>query len=116
MRRPLAESSTGVDTDLVIVDEDARLAIGIVEVKYLAGDTSGARFREAGEQIIRYARGYAPEARIDGLVRASLIALSSQTPSLLDDSAAAPHAVDFPGMRSGWLRTWVRERLLIARH
>ena len=102
--------------DLVIVDEDARLAIGIVEVKYVAGDTAKARFREAGEQIIRYARGYAPEARIDGLVRASLIALSSQTPSLLDDSATAPHAVDFSGMRSGWLRTWVRERLLIARH
>ena len=54
--------------DLVIADRLAGQAVGIVEVKYLAGDTASARFREAAGQIVRYARGYRPEAEVDGLV------------------------------------------------
>lgn len=100
--------------DLVIADRLAGQAVGIVEVKYLAGDTPSARFREAAGQIVRYARGYRPKAEIDGLVRASLIALSREAPALLDEAAAAPRAVDFAGLTDGRLRAWVRERLLAA--
>lgn len=98
--------------DLVITDRQAGRAKGIVEVKYLAGDTANARFREAAGQIVRYARGYAPEAEIDGLVRASLVALNRRPPALIDEAAAAPRAVDFEGLTDGRLRLWVRERLL----
>lgn len=98
--------------DLVIANRLAGQAVGIVEVKYLAGDTASARFREAAGQIVRYARGYRQGAEIDGLVRASLIALSREAPPLLDEVAPAPRAVDFGGLTDGRLRAWVRERLL----
>jgi len=98
--------------DLVIIDRLAGQAVGIVEVKYLAGDTANARFREAAGQIVRYARGYVPEVALDGLVRASLIALNRAPPKLMDETALAPRAVDFAGLTDGRLRLWVRERLL----
>ena len=98
--------------DLVIVDRTAGQVAGIVEVKYLAGDTAAARFREAASQVVRYARGYASGTRIDGLVRASQIVLSREVPALLDEDADAPRAVDFAGLTDGRLRRWVRERLL----
>ena len=98
--------------DLVIADRLAGQAAAIVEVKYLAGDTAMARFREAAGQIVRYARGYRPEAEIGGLVRASLIALSRGAPVLLDDAAPAPRVVDFGELTDGRLHAWVRERLL----
>ena len=97
--------------DLVLVDEETQKAAAIVEVKYLAGDTAGSRFREAAGQIVRYSRGYASEAEIPNLVRRSLIAMSREAPNILDDSAAAPHAVDFADLLAGQLRHWVRERL-----
>ena len=102
--------------DLVIADRQAGRAVGIVEVKYLAGDTASARFREAAGQIVRYARGYRPEAKVDGLVRASLVALSREAPALLDEAAPAPRVVDFMGLSDGRLRAWVRERLLPSVH
>ena len=80
--------------DLVITDRLESQARGIVEVKYLAGDTANARFREAAGQIVRYARGYSPEAQIDGLVRASLIALS-RTP--------LPFWMKLPPRRTRWI-------------
>ncbi len=99
--------------DLVIADRQAGQVVGIVEVKYLAGDTASARFREAAGQIVRYARGYRPETEIAGLVRASLIALSREAPAILDETAPAPHVVDFAGLTDGRLQAWVRERLLV---
>ena len=98
--------------DLVIADRSAGRVVGIVEVKYLAGDTATARFREAASQVVRYARGYASGTGIDGLVRASQIVLSREVPALLDEDADAPRAVDFAGLTDGRLRRWVRERLL----
>lgn len=98
--------------DLVIANRESGRAVGIVEVKYLAGDTANARFREAAGQIVRYARSYATEAGIDGLVRASLVALSHDPPVLLDETAAAPRTVDFAEFQSGALQSWVRDRLL----
>jgi len=98
--------------DLVIADRIAGRVVGIVEVKYLAGDTATARFREAASQIVRYARGYAHGAGIDGLVRASQIVLSHEAPTLLDEAAAAPGAMDFAALADGRLRRWVRESLL----
>lgn len=97
--------------DLVIVDDEAGSVAAIVEVKYLAGDTANARFREAAGQIVRYGRGYCGEAELPSLIRRSLIALSREVPSLIDDTADAPRAVDFGGILDGRLNSWVRERL-----
>lgn len=98
--------------DLVIVDEPTGRVVSVIEVKYLAGDTANARFREANGQIVRYARGYVTGGSIDDLVRRSLVALSADAPALLDDTAPAPAAVDFAAMQEGSLRPWIRERLL----
>lgn len=98
--------------DLVLVDNDTRSVRSIIEVKYLAGDTGTTRFREAAGQIVRYARGYTSETGVDDLVRASLIAISSNAPSLQDDKAAAPSAVDYNGLKDGRLNEWLRERMI----
>ena len=114
LERLLAAYGMNLSTDrpdLVIVDEEEHRARAIVEVKYLAGDTANARFREAAGQVARYARGYVPEADLDDLVRASLIALSHDPPALLNEHAAAPRVVDFTGLTDGSLNAWVRERL-----
>lgn len=97
--------------DLVIVDEEAGQVEAIVEVKYLAGDTASARFREAAGQIVRYGRGYRGEADLPTLLRRSLIVLSREAPALLDEAAPAPRAVDFRAIKAGELRRWVRQRL-----
>lgn len=98
--------------DLVVTDRLSGRAKGIIEVKYSAGDTVNARFREAAGQIVRYARGYAADGEIDGLIRASLIALTRSPPALLEETATAPRAVDFEGLTDGRLQLWIRERLL----
>jgi len=49
----------GVDRpDLIVVDRQTDQVAAIVEAKYLLGDTMAARFRDAVEQVVRYARGY----------------------------------------------------------
>ena len=100
--------------DLLIVDRKDNRAIGIVEIKYLVGETMNARFREAAGQVVRYARGYVPDTGVDRLVRASLVVLSHSAPVLLDETAAAPRTVDFAGIQSGALRSWIRDRLLAS--
>ena len=100
--------------DLVVVDQIARKVLAIVEVKYVAGDTVNARFRDAAGQIVRYARGYSREEEIDELIWRSLIVLSSRAPSLKHQSVPAPQAADFRGLRQGHLQHWVRERLFSA--
>lgn len=101
--------------DLLIVDEDAKRLMAVVEVKYLAGsagDTVTTRFREAMAQVVRYARGYETGRALDDLIRRSLVALSTDAPALLDTSAVAPMAVDFPAMQKRALSAWVKARLL----
>ena len=102
--------------DLVIVDQDAGMVAAIVEVKYLAGDTVSERFREAAAQVVRYARGYSHLDSIDNLVRRSLIVLSMDAPKPIDGAAPTVWAVDFPAMRQGALRGWVKDRLLSLSH
>lgn len=102
--------------DLVVVDDEACQVAAIVEVKYLAGDTVNARFREAASQTVRYGRGYSDEFDLPSLIRRSLIALSREAPPLLDDAADAPRSVDFAGLRDGHLALWVKERLLASAH
>ena len=102
--------------DLVIVDQEAEVVAAIVEVKYLAGDTATARFREAAAQVVRYVRGYSNSTSIDSLIRRSLIAISMDAPEILDNAAPTVWAVDFSAMRTGALRGWVRDRLLSPFH
>ena len=98
--------------DLVIVDQRAGAVLAIIEVKYLSGDTAATRFREAATQVVRYARGYSSSASINNLIRRSLIVLSMDAPDTLDDKVPTVWAVDFPAMRRGALRGWVRNGLL----
>lgn len=107
-------SSSTERPDLVVVDTEAGRAVAIVEVKYLAGDTGNARFREAAAQIVRYARGFCDESDLPALIRCSLIALSREAPPMVDESAVAPRSVDFAAIAAGEVRNWVRERLLTA--
>ena len=107
--------STSADRpDLVVVDTEAGRVVAIVEVKYLVGDTANVRFREAAEQIIRYGRGYCSSEDLPALIQRSLVALSREAPALHDETASAPVAVDFEGIKAGRIREWVRERLVPA--
>ena len=98
--------------DLVIVDQHVRTIAAIVEVKYLAGDTSAVRFREAAAQVVRYARGYSNVASVDNLIQRSLVALSLDAPAVLHDASPTISAIDFLAMQRGALTEWVRDRLL----
>ena len=102
--------------DLVIVDQEEGSVAAIVEVKYLAGDTAAERFQEAAAQIVRYARGYSNSASIDNLISRSLVALSMDAPKIIDCGAPTVRAIDFPAMRQGALRGWVKDRLLSLSH
>ena len=98
--------------DLVIVDEQAERALGIVEVKYLEDNSVNSRFRDAMNQIVRYSRGYGDTAEIKGLIRRSLIVMNGRVPKVLDSSALAPTAMDFSAILKDGLSTWVTSRLL----
>jgi hypothetical protein len=92
--------------DLVIVDRDKDAVVAIVEVKYLAGDTADARFRDAVLQIVRYARAYVPPGATAGLISKSLVAISQEAPTLLDETAPAPRSIDFDGISRQQLLPW----------
>jgi hypothetical protein len=108
--------SLGADRpDFVIVDREQSAVAAVIEVKYLAGDTANARFREAVEQVVRYARGYAPLEETGPLVANSLVALSQGAPVLVDSDASVPATVDFAGIMRGELACWA-DRLAAGRH
>jgi hypothetical protein len=92
--------------DIVIVDRDKDAVVAVVEVKYVAGDTASARFREAVDQVVRYARSYAPAAGVAGIISHSLVALSRDAPSLLHENATAPRSIDFAGITRQQLAPW----------
>jgi hypothetical protein len=92
--------------DLVVVDLDKSIVVAIIEVKYLVGDTATARFREAVDQIVRYARGYAQSGETGLLVAKSLIALSQGAPKLINEEVGAPVSVDFAGLTHNGLASW----------
>ena len=98
--------------DLILVDDLHNRVLAIVEVKYVAGDTPTARFREAMGQIVRYARGYASIESINHLIRRSLIATSTGAQQIKDLTQPAPTSTDFPAILDGSLNAWVRDRLL----
>jgi hypothetical protein len=101
--------SLGADRpDLVIVNRENSAVVAVVEVKYLAGDTASARFREAVEQVVRYARGYAPPGQTGPLIGRSLVALSHGAPKLVDASAGAPSSIDFAGIMRTELASWAQ--------
>jgi hypothetical protein len=107
--------SQGADRpDFVIVDREQSAVAAVIEVKYLAGDTASARFREAVGQVVRYSRGYAASGEICPLVSRSLVALSQGAPIVLDPEAGAPASVDFAGIMRTELASWSNR--LVAAH
>lgn len=103
--------SIGADRpDLVVLDREAGAVVSIIEVKYVAGDTSAGRFREAVDQVVRYARGYAPAGTTGPILARSLVAISRDAPVLADLSADVLGSVDFAGIMRNGLASWA-ERL-----
>ena len=84
--------------DLVIVDRDRDAVAAVVEVKYIAGDTTVSRFREAVDQVVRYSRSYAALGQTEPLLKRSLVALSKDAPVLIDAGSAVPASIDFAGI------------------
>ena len=114
-RAILGAYEMGVGTerpDLVLVDMQARMVRAVVEVKYLAGDTASARFREAVDQIVRYGRGYASGQALEDLIGRSLVVMSVDAPGLRNPGRGVPTALDFLGVMQGRLRTWLRSSSL----
>jgi hypothetical protein len=88
--------ATGTERpDLIVVDRDQDAVAAVVEVKYIAGDTATARFREAVDQVVRYGRSYAPAGATGPLLARSLVALSRNAPLRIAHAAPAPFSVDF---------------------
>lgn len=81
--------------DLIVVDRDADQVAAVIEVKYIAGDTATARFREAVDQVVRYGRSYAPPGATGALLERSLVALSQGARVRMAHTAPAPFCVDF---------------------
>lgn len=99
--------SIGADRpDLIVLDQVAGQVVAIVEVKYVAGDTSAGRFREAVDQVVRYARGYAPTGATGPILARSLVAISRDAPVLADLSADVLGSVDFAGITRNELSVW----------
>ena len=84
--------------DLVVVDRERDAVASVIEVKYIAGDTATARFREAIDQVVRYGRSYAPAGQTGPLLRRSLVAISRNAPVLVDESGEVPASIDFSGI------------------
>lgn len=100
--------NTGTERpDLIVVDRNADRVAAVVEVKYIAGDTVTARFREAVDQVVRYGRSYAAAGATGPLLERSLVALSRNAPVRVDNAAPAPFCVDFAAiMQPHGLDAW----------
>jgi len=101
-RAVLKDYGIGIGTerpDLIIVDRESDMVVSVVEVKYIAGDTATARFREAVDQVVRYGRSYASDEERDALLSRSLVALSRNAPVRVRHAAPAPFAIDFEMLR-----------------
>ena len=85
--------------DLLVVDREKQAVVSVVEVKYIAGDTANARFREAVDQVVRYGRSYAPAGEREALLSRSLVAISRNAPVRISHNDPAPYAVDFEAIR-----------------
>lgn len=92
--------------DLIVLDQMAEQVVAIVEVKYVAGDTSSGRFREAVDQVVRYARGYAPLGETGPILARSLVAISRDAPVIADLSADVLGSIDFAGIMRNELFAW----------
>lgn len=92
--------------DLIVLDQIAEQVVAIVEVKYVAGDTSSGRFREAVDQVVRYARGYAPPGATGPILARSLVAISRDAPVIVDLSADVLGSIDFAGIMRNELFAW----------
>lgn len=96
--------------DIVVIDRISASVASIGEAKFFSGqgDVWKERLRDAVGQIVRYARGYTADMKIDSLLKRSLICLwiyptDAQPRGTPDD---APIVVDFNDLRTGRLTDW----------
>lgn len=92
--------------DFIIVDAANDRVAAIIEVKFVSGDSVESRFKEAIQQVVRYARGYGEAGALERIGRSSLVAISHNAPQ---PDAAAPdtiQSVDFEGLKRLELASW----------
>lgn len=92
--------------DFIIVDTANDRVAAIIEVKFVAGDSVEGRFKEAIQQIVRYARGYGEAGELGRIGRSSLVAISHTAPQLLAAPVETIQSVDFDGLRRLELASW----------
>lgn len=95
--------------DLIVVDNELACVAAIIEVKYLSGDTAKARFKDGVNQVVRYARGYVPQAGLPSLLSRSVVALSHDAPTKVDLAAQVPLGIDFNALRQHGLSSWATQ-------
>lgn len=92
--------------DLVVVEEAAGRAVGIIEVKFHGGDNPASRFREAVDQLVSYGRGY--EADPGGILGRSAVAMNTAVPVLQEPAPGVPAAFSFDDIVQGRLAPWIK--------
>jgi len=97
--------------DLVVIDNDRRGVVAVIEVKYLTAEDASDRVRSAVEQLVRYARLYHPIEEAGPLLGRSLVAVSQGLEGLAAPEplpAEVPMICDFASIRRGQLGVWVQ--------
>lgn len=96
--------------DLVVIDEAEKRTVGVIEVKFHAGDDPSAQFRSAVQQLVRYCRGYADDPT--EILQRSAVAMNFSVPSLQTELGGVPAAFSFDDILKNRLGPWIKEAWL----
>ena len=104
--------SLGADRpDLVVLDGDGT-AVAIVEAKYFSSEENDGAdaLRGAVGQLVRYARGYRPMARVNEILDHSIVAVSRHEAGKVPEPKpyGLPLIVEFEGLVQRRLESWAR--------
>jgi hypothetical protein len=92
--------------DFVIVDSANDRVAAIIEVKLVSGDSVESRFKEAIQQVVRYARGYGEAGALGRIGRASLVAISHNAPQSDVLTLETIQSIDFERIKRLELTSW----------
>ena len=101
--------------DVVIVDDDTKVVVSVIEVKYFANSSNDGKsaVRAAIEQIVRYARGYTKNIEDHHLLSNSIIApIRFQGGGTQSHSLGIPNVIDMEAIEGGALNHWASTLIL----
>ena len=101
--------------DVVIVDDDTKVVVSVIEVKYFANSSNDGKsaVRAAVEQIVRYARGYTKNIEDHHLLSNSIIApIRFQGEGTQSHSLGIPNVIDMEAIEGGALNHWASTLIL----